>query len=155
FFAGTYFPPNDRFGRPGFSGVLGRISELWQSDRAMLLRQGEQLIEHVRNQSKAIAPAPVGRQAILRAVGELSESFDPRWGGFGTAPKFPPCSALSLLLRHHRRSGDARALAMVTGTLDGMKNGGIYDHIGGGFARYSTDEQWLVPHFEKMLYDNA
>ncbi|MFO0571563.1 MAG: aldo/keto reductase [Polyangiaceae bacterium] len=86
---------------------------------------------------------------------QLDRAFDPRFGGFGAAPKFPPSSALELLMRHHARTGDARSLALVTTTLDGMKNGGIYDHVGGGFARYSTDERWLVPHFEKMLYDNA
>jgi hypothetical protein len=155
FYAGTYFPPTDGYGRPGFSTVLRRIAELWQSDRQALLEQGEQLLEHVRAQSKLGRPAPVGAQTIARAANELSLSFDERWGGFGRAPKFPPCSALLLLLRHHRRSGDEHALEMVRTTLDAMKNGGIYDHIGGGFARYSTDERWLVPHFEKMLYDNA
>ncbi len=89
------------------------------------------------------------------AVTQFQEDFDKTYGGFGGAPKFPPAAGLSLLLRCYRRSGDAHTLAMVTKTLDMMAAGGIYDQIGGGFARYSTDERWLVPHFEKMLYDNA
>jgi uncharacterized protein YyaL (SSP411 family) len=97
----------------------------------------------------AVGPAEIdGCRAACRA-------FDPVFGGFGGAPKFPPATALSLLLRHHRRTGDAHALRMVTHTLGRMARGGIYDQIGGGFARYATDERWLVPHFEKMLYDNA
>jgi uncharacterized protein YyaL (SSP411 family) len=92
---------------------------------------------------------------VAGAEAQLAASYDPRWGGFGGAPKFPPSASLRLLLRHHARTGAARALAMVRGTLDGMKNGGMYDHVGGGFARYSTDERWHVPHFEKMLYDNG
>jgi hypothetical protein len=92
---------------------------------------------------------------VTRAAQQLSQSYDPRYGGFGGAPKFPPSSALRLLLRHHARSGDPRSLEIARGTLDGMKNGGMYDHVGGGFARYSVDDKWHVPHFEKMLYDNA
>ena len=101
------------------------------------------------------APLAIGRDALRSAARQLHGSYDARYGGFGKAPKFPPCAALSLLLRHHRNAPDASLLEMITGTLDGMKNGGMYDHLGGGFARYSTDERWLVPHFEKMLYDNA
>ncbi len=155
FFAGTYFPPEDRYGRPGFASLLLRIAELWKNQREDLLQQASELTQHVRDISKAAAPLPVASEAIASAVRDLAQAFDPEYGGFSPAPKFPPCSSLSLLLRHHRRSGDPRALSMVTTTLDGMKNGGMYDHIGGGFARYSTDERWLVPHFEKMLYDNA
>jgi uncharacterized protein YyaL (SSP411 family) len=155
FFAGTYFPPADRYGRPGFPTLLTRIAELWRKERPSLFAQARELTEHVRKQSEARPPSPVSGESIARAVLQFSSSFDEKFGGFGTAPKFPPHQGLRLLLNHHRRSGDARALEMVKVTLDGMKNGGIYDHVGGGFARYSTDERWLVPHFEKMLYDNA
>jgi uncharacterized protein YyaL (SSP411 family) len=155
FFAGTYFPPVDRYGRPGFATVLQRIAELWRSERAGLLEQASQLVAHVRANFERDAPAAVGGELIAAAARDHARVFDPKWGGFGKAPKFPPCAGLSLLLRHHRRTGDADALQMVTTTLDRMKDGGIYDHLAGGFARYSTDERWLVPHFEKMLYDNA
>ena len=155
FFAGTYFPPSDRFGRPGFATLLARIAEAWERQRDNLVEQAATLTEHLRQQA---APAPggtVGESEIRAAVRELAEAFDNTYGGFGRAPKFPPATQLSLLLRHHRRSGDDQALEMVKKTLDGMAQGGMYDQIGGGFSRYSTDERWLVPHFEKMLYDNA
>lgn len=155
FFAGTYFPPADKYGRPGFPTLLSNISELWQSDRKTLLEQAAELSEHIAEQARVAAPLAIGRDALRSAARQLHGSFDQRYGGFGKAPKFPPCSGLSLLLRHHKHAPDESLLEMVTTTLDGMKNGGMYDHVGGGFARYSTDERWLVPHFEKMLYDNA
>ncbi|HTA92517.1 MAG TPA: aldo/keto reductase [Polyangiaceae bacterium] len=155
FFAGTYFPPLDKYGRPGFPTLLKKITELWHGDRAALLEQAAELAAHVSQQAQVSAPLAIGREALRAAASQLSGSFDPRYGGFGKAPKFPPCSALSLLLRQHRHTQDPDLLDVISGTLDGMKNGGIYDHVGGGFARYSTDERWLVPHFEKMLYDNA
>jgi uncharacterized protein len=155
FFAGTYFPPVDKYGRPGFPTLLKRISELWQNERAGLLEQASELASHVAEQAQVSAPLAIGRDALRSAAAQLHGSFDQRYGGFGKAPKFPPCAALSLLLRQYRHAPDPDLLEMITGTLDGMKNGGMYDHVGGGFARYSTDERWLVPHFEKMLYDNA
>jgi uncharacterized protein YyaL (SSP411 family) len=155
FFAGTYFPPVDRYGRPGFATVLQRLAELWRTDRPGLMEQANQLVAHVRANFESAEPAAVRGELIAAAVRDHARAFDPQWGGFGKAPKFPPCAGLALLLRHHRKSGDADALSMVTTTLDRMKDGGIYDHLAGGFARYSTDERWLVPHFEKMLYDNA
>jgi uncharacterized protein YyaL (SSP411 family) len=155
FFAGTYFPPSDRYGRPGFPTLLTRIAELWEKERPSLFEQAKELTEHVRRQSLTAEPAPIQSASIALAVAQLAQSFDAQFGGFGTAPKFPPHQGLRLLLNEHRRSGDAHALEMARATLDGMKNGGIYDHVAGGFARYSTDERWLVPHFEKMLYDNA
>jgi uncharacterized protein YyaL (SSP411 family)/aryl-alcohol dehydrogenase-like predicted oxidoreductase len=155
FFAGTYFPPADRFGRPGFSGLLAQIAQLWERRRDDLIEQARALTEHLREGSEAGAGGNVGEEEIRAAVRELAAGFDPTYGGFGPAPKFPPSAQLGLLLRHHRRTGDAAVLAMATKTLDGMAQGGMYDQIGGGFARYSTDERWLVPHFEKMLYDNA
>jgi uncharacterized protein YyaL (SSP411 family)/aryl-alcohol dehydrogenase-like predicted oxidoreductase len=155
FFAGTYFPPTDGYGRPGFARVLNHIAELWRGQRGELVQQAAQLTEHLAGQARVLASSNVGEREIRAAASELARTFDKTYGGFGPPPKFPPSMALSLLLRHHRRSGDAEALAMVAKTLEAMAQGGIYDHIGGGFARYATDERWLVPHFEKMLYDNA
>ncbi len=155
FFAGTYFPPTDKYGRPGFPTVLSRIAELWHGERAQLLEQAQQLAAHVAEQAQVSASLAIGRDALRGATSQLHASFDQRYGGFGKAPKFPPCSALLLLLRQYRQAPDAQLLEIITGTLDGMHQGGMYDHLAGGFARYSTDERWLVPHFEKMLYDNA
>jgi uncharacterized protein YyaL (SSP411 family)/aryl-alcohol dehydrogenase-like predicted oxidoreductase len=155
FFAGTYFPPDDRWGRPGFPSLLKKIAEVWEHDSASLRSQAHDLTERLKNEWQLPLPVSVSDAVLDDAVREFSEEFDERYGGFGSAPKFPSSTGLSLLLRCHRRSGDSRALQMVTKTLDAMAAGGIYDHIGGGFARYSTDERWLVPHFEKMLYDNA
>ena len=155
FFAGTYFPPDDRWGRPGFPSLLKKIGEAWESDSASLTSQARQLTERLKNELKAVSPVSVSVSVLDDAVIQFREHFDERYGGFGSAPKFPPSTGLSLLLCRYRRTGDSRTLQMVTNTLDAMAAGGIYDHIGGGFARYSTDERWLVPHFEKMLYDNA
>ena len=155
FFAGTYFPPTDRLGRPGFASLLTQLAELWQRKGDDLREQASQLTEHLQQRARPLPGGTIGEAEIRAAAAELAESFDETYGGFGPAPKFPPATALSLLLRHHRRTGDAQALAMVRKTLDAMAQGGMYDQIGGGFARYSTDERWLVPHFEKMLYDNA
>lgn len=155
FFAGTYFPPDDRWGRPGFPGLLKKIAEVWEQDAAGVRSQARQLTERLKREWQAPAPVSIGEEVFDDVVREFGREFDPQFGGFGAAPKFPPAAGLSLLLRCHRRTGDSQALRMVTKTLDAMAAGGIYDHIGGGFARYSTDERWLVPHFEKMLYDNA
>jgi uncharacterized protein len=155
FFAGTYFPPVDRYGRPGFRTVLQRINELWRTERGELLDQAHKLTAHIRQLSGPGASGDLSLESQRAAVEQLAQSYDTRYGGFGKAPKFPPCQSLELLLRYARRSGDAQALQMLRGTLDGMKAGGMYDQLGGGFARYSTDERWHVPHFEKMLYDNA
>jgi len=154
FFAGTYFPPEDRHGRPGFPTILRRIAELWQENRPALERMGEEVTEHLRA-ATILAPGEVNvAAAIADAADQLAATFDPAWGGFGRAPKFPPATLLRLLLLA-QQAGDARALPMVRRTLDGMAHGGMYDQVGGGFCRYSTDAMWLVPHFEKMLYDNA
>ncbi len=155
FFAGTYFPPDDRWGRPGFPSLLTKIADAWEQDAAGLTSQARQLTERLKNELKTVSPVSVSASVLDEAVIQFRENFDERHGGFGTAPKFPPSAGLSLLLRCYRRTGENRTLQMVTRTLDAMAAGGIYDHIGGGFARYSTDERWLVPHFEKMLYDNA
>ncbi|MDD5558868.1 thioredoxin domain-containing protein [Candidatus Methylomirabilis sp.] len=155
FFAGTYFPPRDGLGRPGFPTILKRIAQFWREQPDALRTQSDEITERLREAHRPSAPLPVGQSEVAAAVTHFAATFDPAFGGFGAAPKFPAATALSLLLRHHRRTGDAHALQMVRMTLDAMARGGIYDQIGGGFARYSTDERWLVPHFEKMLYDNA
>ena len=155
FFAGTYFPPEGRWGRPGFSELLKKIAEVWSRDPQGLKQQAQELTARLQREWQTPAPVSVSEQVLDAVISEYRRDFDARFGGFGGAPKFPPAAALSLLLRCHRRTGDPLALQMVRTTLDSMAAGGIYDHIGGGFARYSTDERWLVPHFEKMLYDNA
>jgi uncharacterized protein len=149
FFGGTYFPPAPRHGLPSFRQVLSAAAQAYRERRAEVGRSAAQLVEAVR-ESSTLAPSnePLTESIISEAVRGLARSFDPEWGGFGGAPKFPPASALELLLRRGE-------LELVTKTLDGMAAGGMYDLVGGGFHRYSVDEQWLVPHFEKMLYDNA
>ena len=154
-FAGTDYPPSDRWGRPGFLSLLQRIAELWRADRPALLAQASELTNHIRAGSLAARQGALAPELVDALVAELSASFDERYGGFGRAPKFPPHQTLRLLLRAYHDDPKPELRRMLVGTLDGMKNGGIYDHVGGGFARYSTDERWLVPHFEKMLYDNA
>jgi uncharacterized protein len=156
FTGGTYFPPDDRYGRPGFKRVLLTVAEWWKDRRTDIEQGAESVTEHVRN-SVGLPPggADLDEGALRRAVAGLSRSFDSQNGGFGSAPKFPRPMDVRLLLRAWKRFGDTDALHMARHTLDRMAMGGIYDHLGGGFARYSTDERWLVPHFEKMLYDNA
>ncbi|MFO0729883.1 MAG: thioredoxin domain-containing protein [Nitrospiraceae bacterium] len=155
FFAGTYFPPEDRWGRPGFPTVLKKIAEYWAQDPQGLVNQAATLTARLKEGAHAPSPTMVGEAELDTAVTQFAEDFDPKHGGFSGAPKFPPATGLSLLLRCYARSGDSHTLHMVRKTLDEMAAGGMYDHIGGGFARYSTDDRWLVPHFEKMLYDNA
>jgi hypothetical protein len=155
FFAGTYFPPEDRWGRPGFGRLLKQIADYWEKDAAGIKTQAKEMTERLRGEGRSFSPISVSDSVLDDAVAQFKEEFDRTFGGFGSAPKFPPAVGLSLLLRYHRRTGDAETLAMATKTLDMMAAGGIYDHIGGGFSRYSTDQRWLVPHFEKMLYDNA
>jgi uncharacterized protein YyaL (SSP411 family)/aryl-alcohol dehydrogenase-like predicted oxidoreductase len=154
-FAGTYFPPTDRWGRPGFATVLKKVAEFWRQDAQGLRNQAARLTEQIREQMRGGTPTAVGETELDHAVAQFDEDFDSRYGGFGSAPKFPPATGLSFLLRRYHRSRDPKTLLMVRKTLDAMAAGGMYDQIGGGFARYSTDERWLVPHFEKMLYDNA
>ena len=157
FFGGTYFPPEDRFGMPGFKRVLTRVAEVWRQQRDDVAHNAEQMVLALRA-GTAVARPPSGalsRSLFSSAVAELERQFDPEWGGFGGAPKFPPSGAVALLLRQQWHEGRKDLLAMATVTLDRMAYGGIHDQIGGGFHRYSVDAQWLVPHFEKMLYDNA
>ncbi|HEU5091587.1 MAG TPA: thioredoxin domain-containing protein, partial [Nitrospira sp.] len=155
FFAGTYFPPEDRWGRPGFGSVLKKIADYWDTRPSEVQDQAKELTSQLQGLRQLPSPVSISEAVLEEAVDQFKEDFDETHGGFGTAPKFPPAMGLSFLLRSHRRSGNPHTLTMVTKTLDMMAAGGIYDHIGGGFARYSTDARWLVPHFEKMLYDNA
>ncbi|NGZ01435.1 MAG: hypothetical protein CV090_00090 [Nitrospira sp. WS238] len=155
FFAGTYFPPEDRWGRPGFGSLLKKIADYWNTRSSEVQAQAKEITHQLQATRRIASPISISESVLLEAVDQFQEEFDETHGGFGSAPKFPPAMGLSFLLRSHRRSSDPRSLAMVTKTLDMMAAGGIYDHIGGGFARYSTDARWLVPHFEKMLYDNA
>ena len=156
FTGGTYFPPDDRFGRPGFKRVLLTLVDWWKTRRADIEQSAAGITDHLRT-SVELPPGgdDPGPDLLRRAADGLRRAFDRRNGGFGTAPKFPRPMDVRLLLRVWKRFGDDDALHMARLTLDRMAAGGIYDQLGGGFARYSTDERWLVPHFEKMLYDNA
>jgi uncharacterized protein YyaL (SSP411 family) len=159
FFGGTYWPPQPRGGLPGFDQVLRAVADAWKNRRDQALEQAETLtglLRDVRLSGESGPPAAEpGPQLLDNADAAMARSFDPQHGGFGTAPKFPHPLDLRLLLRSWRRTGRGPLLSMVATTLDQMAAGGIYDHLGGGFHRYSTDARWLVPHFEKMLYDNA
>ncbi len=157
FFGGTYFPPDHRYGRSSFLDVLRQIQKLWDTRRDELLASAADL--HTRLEQAAAGAAPSGSQlnadTVRKAASLFKKSYDPRHGGFGDAPKFPQPSQPELLLRYARRFGDEEATRMVLHTCERMAAGGIHDQLGGGFARYSVDAEWLVPHFEKMLYDNA
>ncbi len=155
FFAGTYFPKHSRWGRPGLMDVLHKVAAAWQEQRDVLVAGGERIITAVQDREQPGRGELPGPAVLDAAYRQLEQAFDPRFGGFGGAPKFPTPHNLLFLLRYWRRTGTGKALAMVEKTLDAMSRGGIHDHLGGGFARYSTDERWLVPHFEKMAYDNA
>jgi uncharacterized protein YyaL (SSP411 family) len=156
FFAGTYFPPRDHYGRPGFPRLLRAILEAWQGRKDEVVRSAGQITAALREHGGLETGRGDLSVEILRHAQErLRAVFDFTHGGFGGAPKFPHALDLRFLLRAWRRFGADDALTMVRLTLDKMAGGGIYDHLGGGFARYSVDERWLVPHFEKMLYDNA
>ena len=171
FFGGTYFPPTDRGGSPSFRTVLDALTDVWEQRRDEVETQADELSEAIR--SRSVIPARAGGNTQLDpqgtgtnrrrledvAAGELAARFDPEWGGFGGAPKFPQPTQIEVALRHARfhagTETGSRSRIMATRTLDAMAAGGIHDHLVGGFARYSTDGQWLVPHFEKMLYDQA
>ena len=153
FFAGTYFPPQDAYGRPGFPTLLTRLAEVWASNKDQLLSQADSIVEHLN--SVKIQNASIETNVNQKAVEHWNSNFDKIWGGFGPAPKFPNTGAILHLLNDYHNNGSEESLTSAVKTLDSMYQGGIYDHIGGGFARYSVDEKWLVPHFEKMLYDNG
>ncbi len=156
FFGGTYWPPAARWGRPGFREILVAVQDAWATRREAVLRQAGELTDAVIQASlPAERGGPLGPDVLRNALRSLLRNADRTHGGFGTAPKFPHPMDLRVLLRCAKRFDHAEAVEVVTLTLDKMSHGGIYDHLGGGFARYSTDERWLAPHFEKMLYDNA
>jgi uncharacterized protein YyaL (SSP411 family) len=155
FYAGTYYPNEDRHGMPAFRKVLAAIADVWRTRRDEAETQSARVVEAIARASATAAPAdPLSDHILQEAFQRLRATFDERWGGFGGAPKFPQPMTLEFLLRCHLR-GVPEGLDMLTLTLDRMAAGGMYDQIGGGFHRYSTDERWHVPHFEKMLYDNA
>jgi len=156
FHGGTYFPPEPRMGLPSFRQVLEAVSAAYRERGDQVAELGDRMTAHLRETAALASDGRRLEEGLLPvAIEGMAAVFDERWGGFGHAPKFPPPSAIEFLLRMWRRLGDTRALSMATATLDGMALGGMYDVLGGGFARYSVDERWLVPHFEKMLYDNA
>ena len=156
YWGGTYFPPAARSGMPAFRDVLRAMADVYATRRDDVDRQAAQLVEAIRRSGELEAVRePLTESLLNQAVRQLSQQFDPVNGGFGGAPKFPPASTLEFLLRRYLATGDDRALEMADLTLDRMAAGGIYDHLGGGFHRYAVDAIWLVPHFEKMLYDNA
>jgi len=155
FFAGTYFPKESRYGRPGLTTLLRNAAELWRTEPDKMAAQGSRLAAELARTSPATGSSRPDAALLAAAATELSNRFDPEHGGFGTAPKFPSPHQLTYLLEHHRRTGTPRLLAMVEQTLDALRRGGIYDQVGFGFHRYATDARWLVPHFEKMLYDQA
>ncbi|HUG93958.1 MAG TPA: thioredoxin domain-containing protein [Planctomycetaceae bacterium] len=156
FFGGTYWPPHSRMGMPGFRDILQKVREAWESRRPDVDRGADELTAVVAGMGLPRGePARLGAPVLEQALRALLRSADRQYGGFGGAPKFPHPMDLRVLLRAWKRFGSRDALDVVTLTLDRMARGGIYDHLGGGFHRYSTDARWLVPHFEKMLYDNA
>lgn len=152
FFGGTYYPKEDRYGQPAFRRVLLSLADAWTNRRAEVVESAENAAQYLAKLSAVSGKGDLSRDILDEAVTTLMASFDPKHGGFGSAPKFPPHSALRFLLN---RTGDALSWQMIETTLMCMARGGIYDQLGGGFARYSVDALWLVPHFEKMLYDNA
>ena len=156
FYAGTYFPNDDRHGMPAFTKVCDAVAEAWRERREEVVQQSDQLTaaiaEDILQPERAGALSP---DILERAYGVVRNQFEPRFGGFGTAPKFPQAMTIDFLCRALVRNHADDTRTMITTTLDRMAAGGIYDQLGGGFARYSTDDFWLVPHFEKMLYDNA
>ncbi|MDS1029780.1 thioredoxin domain-containing protein [Bacillota bacterium LX-D] len=155
FFAGTYFPKNSRYRMPGLMEILQNISSAWDSKREQLVESSEKITTAVNTQMFTHRTGELDEKVLDRAYNYFVDAFDPEYGGFSSSPKFPIPHNLFFLLRYWKLTGEKNALAMVEKTLESMYRGGIYDHIGFGFARYSTDNKWLVPHFEKMLYDNA
>src|SRR5690606_7662314 len=177
FYGGTYYPPEPRHGMPSFRQVLRATAEAWRDRRGDVVEAGRQLVDAIRRASDPSAGGPgdaveraeaaaeaeelgatdgaPGAELLDEAYRVLEARFDERHGGFGGAPKFPQPVTLEIVLRRHARTGEARALEMLVRTLERMAAGGLRDHLAGGFHRYSVDAKWLVPHFEKMLYDNA
>ncbi|HUL54748.1 MAG TPA: DUF255 domain-containing protein, partial [Opitutaceae bacterium] len=155
FFAGTYFQRETKFGRTGLLDLIPSVKELWDKHNTEVLSSASQITEALYNQSRSEPGGEIGQAELALAYNQLRENFDKEHAGFGLAPKFPIPHTLMFLLRYWKQTNDIYALEMVKKTLEAMRRGGIYDHIGFGFHRYSTDPVWLVPHFEKMLYDQA
>jgi uncharacterized protein YyaL (SSP411 family) len=156
FFGGTYFPPENRYGRAGFATLLERLAEAWKSDRDAILESAQKVIEQLEQQASVSSGGRKPDQAALESGFNIfRRTFDSRYGGFGEAPKFPRPSVHNFLLRYYSRTQNEEAAQMVLATLRAMAKGGMNDQLGGGFHRYSVDEKWFVPHFEKMLYDQA
>jgi len=155
FWGGTYFPAEDRLGRPGLKTVLRSISEAWRTKRPDIVQSSQQLTKAIQESAHAGSSAQVTTALLERTAQQFAQQFDATYGGFGSAPKFPRSHSASFLLRAWTRTKDPQTLTMVETTLDAMARGGMHDHLGGGYHRYSTDRKWLVPHFEKMLYDQA
>lgn len=155
FYAGTYFPKRSRGGYPGILEILEHVNKTWRSDKNILEESSDKIMEHMEREFSSNDEGRITEEAVDNAFKGFARSFDKTYGGFGTAPKFPTPHNLMYLLRYWKQSGDENALDMVEKTLEAMYRGGMYDHIGFGFSRYSTDRKWLIPHFEKMLYDNA
>jgi len=155
FYAGTYFPKESRLGMPGFMDICRNIATAWQSNRRQLLESSERITAAIQPARRSDPERELDAKTLKNCFEHFRNAFDSQWGGFGSAPKFPTPHNYSFLLRWYRRTGDKNALAMVEKSLRSMRMGGMFDHIGLGFHRYSVDERWLVPHFEKMLYDQA
>src|SRR3954468_20509765 len=155
FYCGTYFPPRPHPSMPAFRQVLDAVSDAWTNRRDELTTASSRIVEGISGRLDLGTPTALSAELLDHAVGALADRHDRRAGGFGGAPKFPPSMVLEFLLRAHARRGDANTIGMATSTAEAMARGGIYDQLAGGFARYSVDAGWVVPHFEKMLYDNA
>ena len=156
FYAGTYFPPEDRQGMPSFQRVLGGVADAWANKQASVTKTTASMRDlYAQSTERTRATGALDEALLSRAMSSLVQRYEPRFGGFDGAPKFPPTMTLDFLLRQWARTGEAQALEMATHTFRSMARGGIYDQVGGGFSRYSVDAYWLVPHIEKMLYDNA
>ncbi|SDX87170.1 hypothetical protein SAMN05661080_01520 [Modestobacter sp. DSM 44400] len=155
FYCGTYFPPRGGRGLPGFRQLLSAVTEAWSNRRGELEAAGTQIVQGISGRLDLGDPVPLSAELLDGAIATLADIHDRRAGGFGGAPKFPPSMLLEFLLRAHARRGDEQSLQMATSTAEAMARGGIYDQLAGGFARYSVDASWAVPHFEKMLYDNT
>jgi uncharacterized protein YyaL (SSP411 family) len=155
FHCGTYYPPAPRPGMPSFRQLLEAVHDAWTSRDAEVRNAGSRIVEELRKQTVALPSSTVDDEVLASSAAAMLAEYDRRNGGFGTSPKFPPSMVLEFLLRHHERTGSVEALSIVDGTASAMANGGIYDQLDGGFARYSVDAGWVVPHFEKMLYDNG
>ncbi|KAA9162298.1 thioredoxin domain-containing protein [Amycolatopsis acidicola] len=155
FHCGTYYPPEPRPGMPSFQHLLVAVAQAWQERREELREGAGQIVAHLAERTGPLPEAAVDAEVLESAVKSVASEADHEHGGFGGAPKFPPSMVLEFLLRHHERTGSAEALSLVEECASAMSRGGMYDQLGGGFARYSVDSAWVVPHFEKMLYDNA